>query len=367
MNVLHICVNFYHQLFHTFVKEIDKFDVKQTIFYPYQKKWNINISFDDYKNINYKYAKILNLFSRISYLYKLNLVKKEITKRIEFSDYNIIHAHTLFSDGGITYEIYKKRKIPYIVAFRQSDVSFLKYKPWLYFYGKKILENSSRIICLSPTLKIKLNRYYGKKFEEKIEVIPNGIDSEFINKSENKVKLLKTDTIINLVYVGSFIKRKNLHKIIEYVNNANGRFILNVVGGGGEKKYIEKINRLIKNSKFVKYYGIIENRKKLIDIYDKSNIFILPSINETFGITYIEAMSQGIPVLYVKGTGIYNYFKKDNPGEIVDVNDYSTWDSAIDKVLTNYAFYSKNGIKHSKMFSWAKISQKYFDLYKKIT
>ena len=53
----------------------------------------------------------------------------------------------------------------------------------------------------------------------------------------------------------------------------------------------------------------MENKSELLGIYRSSSIFIMPSTGETFGLVYIEALSQSLPVIYTKGDGVYGFLE----------------------------------------------------------
>jgi glycosyltransferase involved in cell wall biosynthesis len=55
-------------------------------------------------------------------------------------------------------------------------------------------------------------------------------------------------------------------------------------------------------------------KEKLLNNYRNSDIFIMPSYNETFGLVYIEAMSQGLPIIYTQNEGVDGYFKEGSVG-----------------------------------------------------
>ena len=100
-------------------------------------------------------------------------------------------------------------------------------------------------------------------------------------------------------------------------------------------------------------------------IIGKMDIFIMPSFHETFGLVYLEAMTQGLPIIYTKGQGVDGYFKENSPG--YSVNPYSIDDIKNKIILTieNIQQLSANSLKHVGNFSWDIISNKYAELYKK--
>jgi glycosyltransferase involved in cell wall biosynthesis len=89
----------------------------------------------------------------------------------------------------------------------------------------------------------------------------------------------------------------------------------------------------------------------------------MPSKFETFGLAYIEAMTQGLPVVFTKNQGIDGYFKAGEIGVAVENNNIENLILGIHEILNNYKFMSNNCLKHSKSFSWDIISLQYLVLY----
>ncbi|MFP3344631.1 glycosyltransferase, partial [Halomonas sp. SIMBA_159] len=75
------------------------------------------------------------------------------------------------------------------------------------------------------------------------------------------------------------------------------------------------VNKKLDN---VDFAGHISDAIKLKGMYEKSDIFILPSFKETFGIVYVEAMASGLPILYSRNQGIDGYFEEGKVGYSID-------------------------------------------------
>ena len=80
-----------------------------------------------------------------------------------------------------------------------------------------------------------------------------------------------------------------------------------IVGEGKDRKRLEELIKNLDLSERVILAGAIENRI-LRNIYTFFNLFVLASYSETFGIVFLEAMYAGLPVIGIKGEGIYGLF-----------------------------------------------------------
>ena len=92
----------------------------------------------------------------------------------------------------------------------------------------------------------------------------------------------------------------------------------------------------------------------------------MPSITETFGLTYVEAMSQGLPVIYSKGQGFDGRFKEGHIGYHVRSKDTKDIANKIIGITKNYKTISENCTKESLLFNWNEISTEYKEIYKDI-
>lgn len=289
-------------------------------------------------------------------------------QEFSFQDYDFTHSYSLFSSGYCSYSIKKRYGIPYVVAIRDTDVNvFLKYKPYLKGIGYRILDNASRIFFLSPEYQNEvLNELVPSKDRariiEKSEVIPNGIDDYWLdNLNYNRLDQDSLGGTIRILFVGELIKRKNLPKLIEAVNilcKQGSKIHLTVIG----KKTDETIYNQIKNLDYVEYHEPMP-KEELIHYYRKNDVFVLPSLTETFGLVYAEAMSQALPVLYTKGQGFDGQFKDGQVGYSIDANDANDIVNKIKMTMENYNKLSHNCLTSVVKFSWDHITQRYSKIY----
>lgn len=92
-----------------------------------------------------------------------------------------------------------------------------------------------------------------------------------------------------------------------------------------------------------------------MDLYRANDIFVMPSITETFGLVYAEAMSQGISVVYSKQQGFDGQFKEGDVGYHVDPRSVEEITNAIKKILSNYNAMSERCISLVNKFEWSNI------------
>jgi len=370
MKCLHICNDFSLTKVHSNLYEnLDKLNIEQIVYNPTRENTPIgNNKFNfETENSEIIYSKTLKKYHRILFRNKISFLEKDILKKININNISIIHATTLFSDGALAYKLYNKEKIPYIVAVRATDITtFFKYRKDLYFLGLKIIKNASKLIFISDSLKNNfLNHPFIKKHKSEIKkkcvTVYNGIDNYWLDNLNAKNNF--NETPLKILYVGRLISRKkiiNLANAVINLNKKNINCILNIIGSGGDDEI--KLKEISKqNQGVINCLGTINNKEQLKQNYISNDIFAMPSKGETFGLVYIEALSQGLPLLYSKNDGIDGVFnlkigEKCNGDDILDIQ------KNIEQMITNHKIYTINQINFEE-FRWKNIADKYKNLY----
>lgn len=369
MNILHICSDYpytqiYYQLLNNFSKKHN-----HIMYVPLNKSDTYDGKYDNIGENALIYSRDFTKKDRWFYKKKINKILKSIYKQTFINRCDFVHAHYLFSAGGVAYRLKKERNIDYIVAVRNTDLNFFfKYGLHLRTYAIKILEAANKIIFISPTYQNRmLEKYVPKRLYEDILkkslIIPNGIDDYWHNNIFERTEVLNNDDV-ELLFVGEFTKNKNIPTIIKTVLMLRAEGIkarLTLVGDGSSSK---EIDHLVENNlSIIKRFNWITSKDALKEIYRKAHIFIMPSINETFGLVYIEAISQGLPLIYTRNQGIDGYFTDGQVGYACDPNNVQEIVSNIVRIMNNYCAISKRCCNLVKDFSWHKISQRYELIY----
>lgn len=363
MNILHININYSLRPLHQeLVRGIEKYGHKEAVFVPISDKHSCKIEIDD----NVILSECFNKCDRFLFRNKQNKIYKACLKEIEVKQYDIIHAHTLFTDGNVAMRLSKYKNVPYLVAIRNTDVNvFFKYRPWLIPLGTRIMLNAEKVIFLSEAYKSHvISNYVKKKYRDEIlskaVVLPNGIDDFWLEHIQ-KPKSFKTGQIVNLLSVCEIDKNKNIFETVEAMKILKEKGYecrLTLIGRPKDKKIIDAIK---KNSD-VHYYPPMP-KENLIEHYSKSDIFVMPSHTESFGLVYAEALSQGLPIVYTRGQGFDGQFEDGTVGYSVSDVDSKELSKKIIEITDKYNQMSKNAIDGCRKFSWSLIAEEYSKLY----
>jgi glycosyltransferase involved in cell wall biosynthesis len=371
IHILHICSDYSQQkLYKELILELSKSSIKQTVYVPVRSVSEIG-KFDitSFGNVKVIYSHILYFKHRLFFHSKIKTVLADIEKQVDLNSVDIVHAHFLFSDGAVAYKINSKYTIPYIVVFRNTDLNvFFKYMLHLKSLGREIIKLSKKLVFITPAYKsLLMKRYLKADLSNQIldsSLIPNGLDSIWFEDSIlNDVRFIAP---LKLLYVGDFSKNKNVFQLLNLTKNLSKKMDveLTLAGGGGDGH--ESVLKLLncKGFEFAKYIGRVEGIPAMKKLYRNHHVFIMISKLETFGLVYLEAMSQGLPVIHTAGQGIDGYFENSSFAIPINPNCEKDFFSAIEYIVNNYQTASREGMEASKSFLWKNIATKYVNLYR---
>lgn len=293
--------------------------------------------------------------------------EKEVEGQVQ---YDHLIGHTLFSDGAIAYELAKKYHQSYTVCVRDVDLNFFyPYYPYERKYMAEILRHAKNIICINPSLQEKLFEIIQKhKIPmdlDKIVVIPNGVDTFWLDTKPVSKSFDSSKKSVRLIFVGLLNARKNWSGVLKTTRELKERgysVTVDIVGDGPDHEKIMVMTKQLHLSEVVTFHGWVQDKQRLLQLYRQNDILIVPSFRETFGLIYIEAMSQGLPVIYARKQGIDGYFPPNEVGCAVDPHNAFDMASKIEYVLEHYNKLTEECVKQAETFRWDKITGDFLDL-----
>ncbi len=355
------------------VEGLDELDLAQIVYNPIREinRVGVNEIPLKIKDSEIIYSHILNKTTdRIFYKGKIKKICKDIESKVDFSKVSLIHAHTWYSDGGVAYLLNQKYDIPYIVTVRNSDLNvFYKYLIHERTFGRRILEKAKKIVLIATSYRKRIVELpFLRKIESnllaKLHIIPNGVDSFWINNAvERKIKT--GNKVLNLLFIGKFTYGKNvlaLQLAVNKINKETPVVHLHLIGGEG-KAYQKVLNHVKLSKGTMTYHGRIFDFSKLKEHFGNADIFVMPSKHETFGLVYIEAMLQGLPILYTANEGIDGFYGEEI-GEKVISSKIDEIKEKLLKLVANYDSYNIPVQKLIENHNWKNIALAYQNLYR---
>lgn len=240
---------------------------------------------------------------------------KEIKNILNKEKPDLIHLHATRAGLLGTYSAIKT-KIPVIYTEHLFTKDYVPHNSIIYsaqiFAFRKLAKHINRVIAVSGAVKKYL---IDKKIfsENKIEIIHNGVK---INGDYNKINHLNISkhnrSKIIIGTVGSLNKLKGQKYLIEGFGNLSHKFTnfqLEIVGSGPDRDYLMKIAKNLNLQKKIKFHGREEDVSRIMNRWD---IYVQPSLSESFGLSVAEAMSVGIPVVATATGGLTELINNDS-------------------------------------------------------
>ncbi|NML61939.1 glycosyltransferase family 4 protein [Massilia sp. RP-1-19] len=350
--------------------QLDRLGVQQDIFTPLRKHSdpaNNRIDFT-VAGSALRFSGVLSGYHRVLFKQKICKLYRDLDAFGIAGQCDLVHATTLFSDGALAYELFRKYGKPYVVAVRNTDINmFLKYKPHLVFLARKILDSAQRLVFISQSnfdnfFKHPLVAMFAGPYRAKAVVINNGIAQLWL---EN-LHVRKRPSASHILFIGRFDRNKNAVRLIEAflaLRQLRPGIRLSLVGSAGSR--LDKVRRLAaRHAGCITFYGPVAPGPELLQICRACDIFAMVSHHETFGLVYVEALSQGLPVLFSKGQGIDGTFT-GNVGLPVDPSSVQDIGRGLERMIDNYPSFDLSQIGFER-FGWESIAARYLEMYRAI-
>lgn len=270
-----------------------------------------------------------------------------------------IHSHGALDP----FDINKKKKI--IKNFIGNTI----YK-FIFNFSSGIIFTSSLELLRSRTFKAKVNKFIATLTSPNEEGIKE-MNFEQISLIKEKYNITSNKKII--LFLSRIDYKKGLDILIKCLSKltSENKSILLLIAGEGEKTYVGYIKNIIKNlgiDNHIKFLGHIKGRNKY-ELMQISDLFVLPSLNENFGIAVVEALQNKLPVVISKEVYIHEEIINHNAGYLCsrDPEQLSN--------LINSLLFSEKGLNSKtnnqidcfeKYFSRKKCAADHFKIYTQI-
>jgi glycosyltransferase involved in cell wall biosynthesis len=270
------------------------------------------------------------------------------------SEYDVIHLHSWrhFQDM-IVHHYAKKYGVPYVLQAHGSLPRIMAKQrlKWIYdvFFGYRLLRDASRVIALS---RVEAEQYKRMGVpEEKIAIIPNGIDlSEYANLPprgcfKRKFGIKQEEKIV--LYLGRIHWIKGIDILVKaFANVVKKLDDVRLVVVGPDDGYLGELESLIRALKIedkVLISGPLYGRDKL-EAYVDADVYVLPSRYETFPMTVLEAYACGKPVIASKVGGLKDLIVDGQTGLLFESEDVKQLSNSMFSVLNDRDRAKKIGV-----------------------
>lgn len=320
------------------------------------------------------------------------VVRMDINQPLSYYGGKMVRAWKALKNSDLVHvnDIYAIRNafIP-IFAYVGRKVSVYSYHGWIskeiredLFYGEKAwaakrkaeakffnFEKSlwSRIVVNSKHMKEIALKFEGFN-EQRICLIPHGLDLDRIRKAPT----MSLDGEVKLLFVGGLEQRKGFDLLVRALSmldlSTKERIRLYVAGSGPHERIYKSLAATLKVDKYIRFFGLLR-LDQCYALYKSCDIFVAPSRREGFGLTVLEALGSGIPIIAANSGAIPEIIEHERNGFLVPLSPSEIAGKI--KFLIEHPEIreqiSKNNLKDAgKHPSWHVIARQYVELYKSL-
>ena len=283
---------------------------------------------------------------------------------------DILHVHYAIPHAYAAYMAKKMLidigiEIPIVTTLHGTDITLVGSHP---FYNPAVtfsINHSDRVTAVSESLKNDTINLFDIK--KKIDVIPNFVD---INKIKNKEKPCERNLLAKkeekiLTHISNFRPLKRIFDVISIYEGVakQVKSKLMMVGEGPEKI---KAIQFVKENKLEDKVLFLGNSNEIDKILCYSDLFLLPSEKESFGLSALEAMANGVPVISSNAGGITEVNINNKTGfvsKIGDVKDMTTNALTLLKDENLHQVFKKQARVQAEVFNLENVVNQYESVY----
>jgi len=229
-------------------------------------------------------------------------------------------------------------------------------------FGRVVEKVTAKLADNNIAVSEKTKRDLEAIVKKKVEVIPNGIDFERIRK------VRESDEKSDVIFVGRLIKDKNVDVLIKAIKLLKEEMTdvkCLIIGDGPERAKLEKSVRDFELEENVEFLGFLEKHDDVISYMKASNVFVLPSTREGFGIAALEANACGLPVVTVnhKRNAAGDLVKNGKNGFLCRLSEEDISKKIVAALSERIV---EKCVETSKRYDWSAITEKYERFLKEI-
>ena len=293
---------------------------------------------------------------------------KKAKELCEKNNYEFINTQFAIPTGPLGVKLSRKYNLKNILSLHGGDIydPTKKRSPHNKWYlrraVRKVLNNSNFIIAQSSNTKNNARKYYNPN--KPIKIIPLPYSPIKFKKASRKQLGLKQDNKY-LISVGRIVKRKGYDFLIKSLAKLNNNKIhVLIAGDGPEKQNLITLAKELNVLNQVHFLGFISEEKKF-QYLDNSDIYVLSSVHEGFGIVLQEAMQVGLPIVATDNGGQVDFVKGGINGFLIKFGDENGMKKSIEKLINDKTLQSKmsrENKKKVKEFGLGKIAKSYLEV-----
>lgn len=321
------------------------------------------------KNVYYHEVAVSDypLFEYTPYETVLASKMVDVVKREELE---ILHVHYAIPHASAAYMakmILRQQgiEVPFVTTLHGTDITLVGKDPSFEPVITFCLNESDAVTAVSESLKKDTYEHFNTKRE--IQVIPNFIHTKRMaieDIDDIRARYANPGEPL-LCHISNFRKVKRVEDVLKVFARVNKRIPSKIlmVGDGPERYKLEEMCTMLGLCSRVKFIGKVRDTQAVLEI---SDLFLLPSETESFGLAALEAMAVGVPVISSNTGGIPEVNVHGETGFLSNVGDVDDMAKNALHILSDkdrLHQFKMNARKHSEKFNLEKVVAQYEEVY----
>jgi glycosyltransferase involved in cell wall biosynthesis len=260
----------------------------------------------------------------------------------EFGKPDLIHAHAILNAGLLAEKISSQYSIPFVITEHSSAYASNLISRAEISIVRRVAKKSSKNLAVSQPFADLLNKIASDS-SQKWQVVPNIVSASFLDHSLPLQDESRDFVFINVAFMH---ERKNQRLILNaFANSFKGNNMVKCVmaGDGPDLSALKKYAAALDIADQVSFPGLL-SRNEVVRQIASSNVFVLASNYETFGVVVIEAFALGRPVIATMCGGPDSTVNSSN-GVLVPTNDVAALANAMQSIRENYKNFNAGDIR----------------------
>lgn len=265
---------------------------------------------------------------------------------------DIIYSHFFFLSiyGGL---LKQKYNIPLVGIEHLSRFNMDVLPKETRVWADIAFRGVDQLICVSKSLSENIEKWFGVKSK----VVYNTVGNEFLRN----VQIVKNNDKFVFIAIGTLEKRKGFDILLDAFAKSGLRAqdcLLKIIGDGPERQSLEKQIQKLGLENWAELLGR-KNKNEIVRILSESNVFVLSSRIETFGVVCIESLAMGLPNIATKCGGPEEFITSEN-GILISPENIEELSQAMQRMYQHYSSYNQLAIAEDcrKRFSPMAIAEK---------
>jgi N-acetyl-alpha-D-glucosaminyl L-malate synthase BshA len=291
----------------------------------------------------------------------------KMTEVAENHSLDLLHVHYVMPFSASAYlarELVKPKVLPVVTTLHGTDITVIGQQPAFYRLTKFSIESSDRVTAVSNFLRDRTVESLG--IVRPIEVIPNFIDTDRFRPRRKRAGMLGPRDVPVLMHASNFRPVKNIENLIRIFarvrEQEHCRLVL--IGDGPEKSRAEDLCRELGVHRHALFLG---NQDIMEELLPMADVFLLPSLQESFGLVALEAMSVSVPVVASNVGGLPEVVPDGEAGFLHDPDDIEAMAASVVRLLRDNELREKMGRRGRRIvcrqYCAQDVVQRYQDVY----